>query len=395
MKVLQLCNKPPFPSIDGGCMAMVTNLVGLSELGAELRVVTASTTKHPWKPNDWPQEILPKAKHAFLDTEVRFWPAIVNLFRTGSYNIDRFYSSELENMLIEELKAFNPQVVLIESLFMTPYLDAIRKKSAAKIVLRAHNVEHLLWQRLAENETNPIKKTYLYFLANRLFRHEVDAVGKVDAIAAITPEDARFFSSNSKAEVEIFPAGVQVPTSPARSGNEHLRFFHLGDMNWEPNKEAVNFFLQDIWPNLKDRLASSKVIFAGRNMPENLIQDSSYLTIMGDVESVSDFMTSGDVMLLPLKSGGGMRVKLIEAMSLGKCVISTSLGAEGLEAEDGVHLLIADSAEDFAAKMAACSLGQINIEEIGTNAQQLIKEKYDRTSISQRLFYFCQRLVRS
>lgn len=395
MKVLQVCNKPPFPPVDGGCMAMAANALGLQTAGADLKIVSASTHKHPWKLEDWPDSLKDLASHSFLDTEVRMLPAFKNLLGSGSYNIERFYSKELEHLILKELAHHQPEVVLLESLFMTPYVAEIRKASKAKVVLRAHNVEHMIWRRLAENEANPIKKRYLSFLADRLNDYERNAIETVDGIAAISEEDAEFFRSNSSTEVEIFPAGIDVPEAPFVSGNNTTVFFHLGDMNWAPNEEALDHFINDIWPLVGEKLSNSKVVFAGRGMPASRIKVTGNLEVKGDVESAKTFMKEGDVMLLPLKSGGGMRVKLIEAMSLGKCVITTSLGAEGLKAEDRKHLIIANTPEEFSDRMKDCETGQIDVNSIGKQAQELIRKNYDRSEISQRLFYFCQRLARS
>ena len=166
-------------------------------------------------------------------------------------------------------------------------------------------------------------------------------------------------------------------------------------MNWAPNEEALDYFINDIWPLLGENLSNSRVVFAGRGMPASRIKVMGNLEVKGDVNSAKTFMKEGDVMLLPLKSGGGMRVKLIEAMSLGKCVITTSLGAEGLKAEDRKHLIIANIPEEFSARMKDCETGQIDVNSIGKQAQELIRKNYDRSEISQRLFYFCQRLARS
>jgi hypothetical protein len=134
MKVLQVCNKPPYPARDGGCMAMAAITEGLLDLGHEVRVLCISTEKHPFNHADIPSEILLATgmDHVFIDTRVKVMPAIANLFSNVSYNVSRFYSPAFEERLVAMLQAEHFDIIHLESLFCTPYLAAIRRHTAAK-----------------------------------------------------------------------------------------------------------------------------------------------------------------------------------------------------------------------------------------------------------------------
>ena len=166
MKILQLCNKPPYPSVDGGMIAMQAITSGLLQAKHEVKVFAISTKKHPVKIETLNETYLKSTsfEHIFVKTDVTPFGIIKNFFQSGSYNIERFYSKKYENRLIEILKSATFDIVQLESLFMAPYIECIRANSSAKIILRSHNAEFKIWERRAANTPNQIKKWYLNFL---------------------------------------------------------------------------------------------------------------------------------------------------------------------------------------------------------------------------------------
>ena len=170
MKILQICNKPPYPAVDGGAIAMNNTTQGLISNGYEVKVLAISTAKHPVNIESLPEDYLVSTKFesVFIDTSIKLKDAFINLFSSKSYNIERFISNDFTKKLIETLEKEKFDIIIIESLFVAPYITAIKKISKAKIVLRAHNVEYKIWERISSNTKNPIKKTYLSLLAKRL-----------------------------------------------------------------------------------------------------------------------------------------------------------------------------------------------------------------------------------
>jgi glycosyltransferase involved in cell wall biosynthesis len=392
MKVIQICNKPPIPTVDGGCIAINNISQGLLHKNIELKILTVSTEKHPFLPEKIPADFKAKTKieGVFLDTRVNVIDAFSALVTSDSYNISRFFSPDFNKRLIELLQEEDYDIVHLESLFMTPYIGTIRSHSTAKIILRSHNLEHLIWERLANSTGNSAKRVYLKHLASKLKKYELRTINEVDGIAAISQEDTdRFRTLNCSKPLITIPFGIDIENYKIRSSEsiKKNRLFHIGAMNWEPNKEAVNWFIDSIFPKVKH--LDLEVHLAGRNMPSYLtkMQDDK-LFIHGEVESAQDFMNNNDIMIVPLLSGSGMRIKIIEGMAMGKAIITTSIGAEGIMITSNENIIIADSSKAFAEAIEDLIGNPEKIKSIGINARKLIEDHYSNSSIMDELISF-------
>jgi len=270
-------------------------------------------------------------------------------------------------------------------------MDCIRKHSKAKVVLRSHNVEHVIWQRLAAQTGNPMKRAYLQRLANQLQNEELQLLQKADGIVTITEDDRESIGRMGvNVPMQTVAMGLDVASiqvQPASVGP--LALYHLASMDWQPNLEAVDFFIKAIWPDLHREMPELSVHFAGRNMPQHLlVQHRPPLHVMGEVPSATAFAQDRQVMVVPLLSGGGMRIKIVEAMALGKVMLSTTVGAEGIPYTDGTDLLIADTPADFIAKLKWLSNHPEQIQRIGTAARQLAERHFDLKTVTKRLVDF-------
>ena len=367
---------------------------GFLQQNVDLRILCATTHKHPWRQDDWPKHFLSITNHSFIDTKLKISHAIGNLFEKSSYNVDRFYNKDLNTILVKGLQDFKPDVVWVESLFMLPYLNSIRENSKAKVILRAHNVEYMIWERLADNTDSSIRSSYLSFLAKRLKDYELEMIGKVDAIATLTDIDRDFFSAKTDVAVKTFPIGINMDNEVIIKPKNPPTLFHLGAMNWQPNEQAMRYFVNEVWPKTIGQTPQAKCTIAGREMPKDLLELSTeHLTIMDDVKDAHSFFMEHDIMVLPLLSGGGMRVKLLEAMAMGKVVISSSIGAEGVPGLHNVHFLIADSPEDMAKQIKRCYSDEVDLKEMGMMAQQLVESHFSHNAISKDVTYFCQTIA--
>src|SRR6218665_1328589 len=347
MRILQICNKAPFPPKDGGCIAMNNLTQGLIAEGHTVKVLAINTPKHFTEIAQLPEDYRRKTniEAVFIDTSVKPLPALLNLFSSDSYNISRFYSKAFEDKIVELLRAETYDVIQLESLYVTMYAAAIRQHSKAKIVLRAHNIEHKLWERNAAAADNLAERLYFRFLAKRLKKYELQSFNAYDAVAAITAEDAQWFSANSYDKpMEVVPFGIDLAQIDAHveTGEEPLSAFHIGAMDWQPNVEGIWWFLENVWNRVHDAYPQLKFYLAGRKMSNELLQlNKANVFVEGEVEDAHDFIRSKGLMIVPLLSGGGMRVKIIEGMALGKIIVTTTLGAEGIAAENNKNIIIA------------------------------------------------------
>ena len=399
MKILQICHKPPYPAIDGGCIAINNISRGLLNLKQALKVITISTNKHPFLAESIDREFKRKTKieHTYVDTKLNIVDAFSNLVTYDSYNISRFFSPDFDYLVKSTLQAGNFDIVHLESLFTTPYLETIRNYSNAKIILRSHNLEYIIWERLASETNNPAKKIYLNLLSNQLKNYEIDIVSKIDGIAAISKEDEKkYIKLGCKAPLKTIPFGIDTKTYKSTNKSidtENLTFFHLGAMNWKPNLEAVGWLTKEIWPTVTSAFPNFKLHLAGKNMPQWIINNKNKgIKNHQEVDSAIDFMNKYDIMLVPLLSAGGIRVKIIEGMALGKLIISTKIGAEGIDYKEGENLLIANTPIEFKEKIKWLKNNPDKIKEIGNNAKNYVRDQYDNLQISKNLVQFYKSL---
>jgi polysaccharide biosynthesis protein PslH len=395
MRILQICNKVPFPPKDGGCIAMNNLTQGLLNEGHEVKVLAINTPKHFTNVNLLSPEYISRTniETVFIDTSVKLLPAFLNLFSKDSYNITRFYSEEFEEKIADTLKEKNFDVVQLEGLFVSMYAPVIRRHSKAKIVLRAHNVEHKLWERNAKASGSLIKKKYFSFLAGRLKEYELGSLSSFDGIAAITAGDKKWFLDNGfKKNVTVIPFGIDLQSIKNKtvvSETEKNSVLHIASMDWQPNIEGLKWFLENVWSKVEKKHPDIKLYLAGRKMGGEFQRlNKENVIVIGEVEDAHEFIASKGLMVVPLLSGGGMRVKIIEGMALGKVIVTTTVGAEGIDAEHGKNILIADTVEEFADAINTYLSDGSFLSEIGERARQFAFEHYNNADISKRLSFF-------
>ena len=397
MKILQLCNKPPYPPIDGGTIAMNSITQGLLGEKCIVKVLSVCSDKHPVKKSLLTEEYLESTQFesVYIDLNIKLLDASVALLTGDSYNVKRYESQDFAKKLVSILKSESFDIVHVESIFLTPYLPLIRKYSKAKVVLRSHNVEHLIWQRIARCTKNIFKRWYLKKLSLALRVYELENIGKYDGIACITQKDADYFKANGCRKPMIsIPFGIISPDTMDTVDEEPYSLFHIGSMDWMPNLEAVNWFLEEVWSKIHAEIPQARLYLAGRKMPDSLL-NANYpnVSVVGEVPDAMYFIESKKINIVPLLSGSGIRVKIIEAMSVGKTVISTTIGAEGIDYTDGKNILIADTPEEFVTQIKRCVEDNEFCSNIGKNAYDLVANHYNNELLTKKLIGFYDKLL--
>ena len=398
MKILFLCNKSPYPPKEGGPIAMNANIEGLLNAGHQVKVLALNTNKYFIEKKQIPEEYQEKTNIEFIykDLSLKPFDAVLNLFSKKSYHVERFISKEFEKKIIEILRRDEYDIVQLEMLYMTPYLHVIRKNSKAKIILRAHNIEHLIWDRITYTAKNPLKKLYLGYLTRKLKNYELSCLNHFNGIATISKKDADYFKSNGcRVPVTDIPFGLDVSNYKIeKTGYEFPSLFHLGSMNWMPNEEGIKWFLDNAWSLIHRKFPNLKFYLAGRMMPEWLQNlDLPNVEVLGEVPDAGEFINSKAVMIVPLFSGSGIRIKIIEGMALSKTIISTDIGAEGIDFTDGKNILIANTPEEFLKAVEKCNGSKQFCEEVGKNARKLIENKHNLDSITKKLEGFYKTIL--
>ena len=396
MKILLLCNKPPYPASEGGPMAMNSIINGLIEAGHQLKVLAANNEKFNVKESDIPEDYKKKTGIELIDVDLRVRPlkAFANLFTNKSYHVERFISKDFKARLVELLEKEQFDVVQLEMLYMAPYVETIREHSKAMIVLRAHNVEHKIWERIAKETKFFLKRWYINHLAKTLKDYELSALETVDGVAAITRKDAAFFRKYCSKPVIDIPYGVYPEEfTPKYDIESTPKFYHIGSMNWMPNSEGIRWFIEEVLPKTVEKVPGFVYHLAGRNMPEWLkTLKNKHVDVIGEVPDAKAFVTNNDVAIVPLLSGSGIRIKIIESMALGKTVITTRVGAKGILYDEEVNVIIAENIAKMVEAIRAINENPHIAVRIGQAARKLVEENYDNRKIIARLLMFYEQI---
>jgi len=397
VKILQVSHRVPFPLNEGGTIGIYNYTRGFAEAGVEVTLTALNGIKHNIDITEATQELSKYCKfHVFdIDTNIKPFNAFVNLFTKQSYNVSRFYDNKFKVFLKNLLLSEKFDIIQVEGTFVAMYIDVIREYSKAPIVLRQHNVEYQIWDRLAQNAQNPLKKWYLNLLTRRLKKFEKDYLNKFDAIVPVTKDDADLFNNlgNTK-PVFVSPAGIDNNYwQPSKDAVNPFHIYHLGSLEWMPNREAVLWFIKEVWPLVIKIDNRFKLFIAGKNMPEEMkVMKVENVFMEGEVKDGQKFVNDKAITVVPLLSGSGIRLKILEAMAAAKLVISTTIGAQGIEYKAGEQMLIADTPEEFANYFREISRNQNVYDTVKQQGYDLILNKYSNQAVVNRLLEFYKQL---
>ncbi|NOZ35552.1 MAG: glycosyltransferase family 4 protein [Chlorobi bacterium] len=403
MNILQLFNKVPYPPKDGGSVAVFNLSKGFAKAGHKVDLLCLNTNKHFVNIS----EILKKLPvniriySVNINTDIKVIKALKNIiFSELPYIAERFISRNFEIKLTELLQSNTYDIIQIEGLYMMPYIPVIRKYSNAIISYRAHNIENEIWKLNLKYEKNILKKMYLKHLLKRLSQFELSFLNTYDTLIPITARDGKeFLKLGNKKPMHISPAGTDYKKYNKSEINlSEIKLFHLGSLDWTPNIEGLTWFLKNIWTKLISKYPDLKFTIAGRNASEKLIKTlESYKNIIfkGEIDNAIDFMQNYNIMVVPLLSGSGMRIKIIEGMACGNVIISTPKGAEGINAENQKEILIAKNSEDFSKQIEFLISEKNKIKKISEAAKQFISVNYDNFAISNSLLNFYSEVIKT
>ena len=396
MKVLQLTYRVPYPPTDGGSIGIYNITKGLHDNGCEIDLVAINTPKHA-QPSD-AMKGLANQYDVFVNTEINPIKLLTNVFfKKLPYNIERFISKNVQLQLVSLLETNSYDFIQVEGAFVAYYIDLIKKHTKSPIIVRTHNIEYVIWERLSVNEKNRLKKWFYSHLGKRLRTFEAEYYNKADGIAAITQEDKnRLMELNVNVPIEIIPAGVVLDKYliPRKKTEIPNTIFSISALDWLPNLEGLDWFLKQVWLELLKKMPDITLHIAGKSTPDWLLKSNfKNVIIHGFVDDAIEFKNSYQIMLVPLLSGGGMRVKIIEGLAAKKCIISTSIGAEGIEYTENINILIADTPSEWVSKIIHYLEHNNERISIANNAFELVTEKYENKSITKKYINFFKQLV--
>jgi glycosyltransferase involved in cell wall biosynthesis len=310
----------------------------------------------------------------------------LNLFSALPYSVVKHHSQSFQAALDELLLGKNWDLLQVE---WTPYMSFVSRKMPCPVVLATHNVECQIWARRAGQDRNPFRKLFFYLQAVKMRRFEKAALTRAACVSAVSKDDARIMESWGRKEVQVVSNGADLESYRLEQEKETAnRILSISSLDWFPNIDALNFFVRDIWPIIRSRRSAATFQVIGRNPPASLrerLADSPGVVFVGEVNDVRAYIQSAAVLVVPLRIGGGSRLKILEALASCKAVVSTTIGAEGLELQDGMHISIADQPLEFAAKVVELLDSPSKRRQLGQAGRARVVERYDWKAISKSL----------
>lgn len=287
---------------------------------------------------------------------------------SAPYAVSKFASPEVQRLVAEWDSARRFDVAVCD--FLSASLNFPREMRTPTVLFQ-HNVESALWRRQAEHAPDALRRAAYRLEAAKMLRYESDAVRRFRHVIAVSENDRSLMSEmTDPRNITVVPTGVDIRKYSAGAaaaenganvdggvkgnGAEGALVVFLGSMDWEPNVDGVEYFCRDIWPRVLAEVPSARFRVVGRDPhPRVRRLASESVEVTGTVPSVVEHLRAADVVVVPLRVGGGTRLKIFEAMAAGKAVVSTTIGAEGLDVTHGEDILLEDTAEGFASSVVS------------------------------------------
>jgi polysaccharide biosynthesis protein PslH len=370
----------------------------LSELSQRHRL-TVLTTHAPGEDPDALQRELPHCErvisfpHAAPKAEsARFAGAMArSWFSSLPVDLLKWRVPELRAEVERMLETGNVDLCIADFLHASANVPS---RSSVPIILFAHNVESMIWRRLAANETRLWRRLLLEIEWRKVRRSERDACTRSQLVIAVSPVDASSLAENAPgARTRSIPTGVHTGYFSANGTPEapaHLVF--SGAMDWYPNEDAMLYFFDEILPLIRHEIPGVTMTVVGRN-PSGRFRaagEAAGVRITGTVDDVRPFIDEGTVYVVPLRVGGGTRLKIFEALSMGKAVVSTAIGAEGLPLVDGEHFVCADAPKEFSRAVVSLLRDPNGRRSLGKAGRQLVQDHYSWSSVARDFEVKCE-----
>lgn len=387
MNILIVSHRVPFPPKDGGALAIYHTAKALAEQGNNIYFYALNAQKHGIKSKD-AEAGMPFLKECYFhnfNSNFNLMAALKALISAQSYNLSRFHLTDFEEIVKNKIKNSSFDAILIESVFAAHSIKNINFNTA-NFILRQHNAEYEIWQRKAFEETNFLRKIYYKILAKQLKKEETALVKRFKKVVYLSQLDQDKFINKDQLTT-VIPAGLQNNEKVLAPNFNNI--YHLGALDWEPNLKAVQWLIDEIWPLVISENPNLKLFIAGRNMPEKMKKSKHQgVEFLGEIEDAKQFIENKGICLVPLKSGSGLRIKIIEAMLSNKLVISTKVGASGIEAVSEKDIIIRESAQNLAEAILLASKEPQRMLKIVQSCKNFALNNFEIKNVTKKLFDF-------
>lgn len=387
----------PYPLTDGGAIGIFKATEATSKAGADITFVA-----YPEKDADVTREGVQRlSEFATVHLCSKLLPSRpVTLARTifkGAYPVERRMMKPMFELLASIVEQNSFDLMHVDHSHMGKYALWMKEMYGLPYVLRQHNFESQIYERFARTQKNPVVRRLSEVHGKRLRQEEIVFIREAMHVVAITEEDKELMrEAVPQQNFTVIPAGVDTEYFiPSQSPVDPMAILWIGGMGWDPNREALDYFLREIWPLALKQYPPLHLDLVGEGtdryeVPADL---RSSVKAYGRVPDIRPYLANAGVMVVPLRAGGGMRLKILDFFAAGKAVVSTSLGAEGNLARDGEHLLLADTPEDFMREIVTLIEDPALRSKLGNSARKLVEDHYSWRIIGEKFFQLYQGLT--
>ncbi|MCK5160615.1 MAG: glycosyltransferase [Candidatus Aureabacteria bacterium] len=325
-----------------------------------------------------------------------FLKLICSIFTEKPATIFKYYFPDAKTKVLEIISTKKIGLIHCDHLHMAQYVEHI---TDIPKLLDEHNIEHLLIKRYVKEQKNLIKKLLvLFFQYVKLKKYESAMAQRFDYCTVVSDVDKKSLESIAPGvSAYVISNGVDINFyKPQQIEPQPNNLVFTGGMDWFPNEDAVLYFCDKVYPLIKKEIRNICLYIVGSNPSHrmlNLSRQNSGVVVTGYVEDVRPYIAKSSVYIVPLRIGGGSRLKILEAMAMGKAIVSTSIGCEGLEVIDNKNILISDSPSEFAAKTITLQRNNKLRVQLESNARELVMHKYSWDIIGKDLNALYDRII--
>lgn len=395
MKILFLSPTVPYPLTDGGRIR-VYNLLKQIALDNEVTLLALETQASDVDSISHIQQYgitTHLVQHPHTLPRVSMSTLLRALFRRQPITVARYGISAYQQKLQELLASESFDIIHYE-MFHTAQFHT---ESELPSVLSQQNVDSAIWHRLTDETSNLCYKIAYWTQKKSFQRYEHKLSPKFDAVTCTSEIDAAIFEKHCPQDrVKVIPNGVDVTHFiPDFGAEDAAHLIYIGSMDWYPNEDAVSFFVDDVLPTIRENVKNVKFSIVGGNPSDHVQQlaDKEGIFVTGRVPEIKPYFSAATVFVVPLRIGSGTRLKILEALAMGKAVVSTTVGAEGLALQNGEEIMIADEPNQFAEVVTQLLTDPALRKKIGENGRKRVEQDYDWRNIGQKMLTVYESII--
>ncbi len=399
MKILILEKRPLYPLDAGG---QIRSAKMFEELAKEHEITIVCNVEHP-KDDRYLEEMYKCCSQLYTvpwkETERFSWKfygeLFINLFSRYPFTVNKDYCPELKRLF--ESVMMDGKFDLIICDFLQSSRNVLGVKDIPTILFQ-HNVESVIAKRHFNEEENIFAKCYWYLQWQKMDWYERKMCKWFDHVIAVSENDKEMFQQHFSArEVSVIPTGVDVEYfCPQDVEVETNTLVFVGGMDWLPNEDGIIYFTREILPLIQNRIPSVRLYVVGRNPTEKIKRlgmSNKAIIVTGSVEDVRGYVARSQATIVPLRIGGGTRLKIYQFMAMAKPVVSTTIGAEGLTVTQGENILLADTPDEFAKEIIGLLEDTELQKRIGKAGKDMVTKYYSWDKIAECFQKICEKLL--